>query len=427
MKVYCNPEKEKLDKILCRPFENDRNAEKCVREIIKNVRKRGDAALYEYAQIFDSSSLDSLFVSEEEIERSENALDDALKSAIETAASNIRKFHESQRMSEKKVSTMDGVKLWRISRPIESVGLYVPGGSAPLFSTVLMLAIPAQIAKCKDIMIATPAKNGKVNDAVLFAAKISGARKILKVGGAQAIAAFAYGTESIKKRDKIFGPGNRYVNIAKKMVSEDVCIDMFAGPSEVMVVIDRFSSARYAALDLLSQAEHGEDSQVVLLIREDEKNGRKVLSSVMKELEKEIDTLDRRKIIEKSLSSSVAIISEDENLIIDAINEYAPEHLILNTRNHMDMLERVNNAGSIFLGPYSSESCGDYASGVNHSLPTSAQAKFTGGVSLDSFIKKITVEKISRKGARELASSVMTMALSEGLDAHKRAMEVRLD
>ena len=413
--------------LLKRPAEGRDDIAEAVRSIVSDVRRRGDEALRDYALRFDGSSLDSLFVSEREFEEAEAAVPDDLKAAIRHAGANIRRFHEAERPQEECVETEEGVVCSRRVVPIRHVGLYVPGGTAPLFSTVLMLAIPAVVAGCQDIILATPAKNGAVSPAILYAASSAGVRKVLKVGGAQAIAAFAYGTESVPRRDKIFGPGNSYVTEAKRQVSSDTAIDMLAGPSEVMVVIDRSSDPAYAAADLLSQAEHGRDSQAMLLIRSDSlAEAASIHSAVEKAIGEELALIGRHEYMLPSLSHSFAFPFHSDDDMVDAINAYAPEHLILSTANADELAERVENAGSVFVGSYTPESAGDYASGTNHTLPTSGWARSSSGVSLDSFLKKITFQRITGHGLANLGRTIMTMAEAEGLAAHSYAVKVRV-
>ena len=414
------------DEILKRPEEGRDDIIASVQEIIDEVRRGGDEALLSLSERFDGSRPDSLFVSDAELDEAEKALPASLKEAIEAARRNILAFHSAQMPKGESVETAPGVVCSRKIVPIDRVGLYIPGGTAPLFSTVLMLAVPASVAGCRDIMLATPAKDGVVNPAILYAARISGVGRILKIGGAQAIAAFAYGTESVERRDKIFGPGNRYVTAAKMLVSSTVAIDMIAGPSEVMVAVDRSSDPLFAATDLLSQAEHGKDSQVMLAIRaESEEEARGIYEAIERELEAECEKLGRREYVLPSLSHSAAFPVYSDEALIDAINEYAPEHLIINTSDPDRIMDGVRNAGSVFLGPYSPESAGDYASGTNHTLPTSGWARSSSGVSLDSFLKKITVQRLTKEGIAGLAPIVEEMAGAEGLAAHKEAAAVR--
>lgn len=414
------------DEILKRPEEGRDDIIASVQEIIDEVRRGGDEALLSLSERFDGSRHDSLFVSDAELDEAERALPASLKEAMEAARRNILAFHSAQMPKGESVETAPGVVCSRKIVPIDRVGLYIPGGTAPLFSTVLMLAVPASVAGCRDIMLATPAKDGVVNPAILYAARISGVGRILKIGGAQAIAAFAYGTESVERRDKIFGPGNRYVTTAKMLVSSTVAIDMIAGPSEVMVAVDRSSDPLFAATDLLSQAEHGKDSQVMLAIRaESEEEARGIYEAIERELEAECEKLGRREYVLPSLSHSAAFPVYSDEALIDAINEYAPEHLIINTSDPDRIMDGVRNAGSVFLGPYSPESAGDYASGTNHTLPTSGWARSSSGVSLDSFLKKITVQRLTQEGIAGLAPIVEEMAGAEGLAAHKEAAAVR--
>lgn len=413
---------------LRRPEMDDSAIESSVRTIIDDVRERGDEALREYEKRFDNTELDELFVSEEEIDEAEKKVPESLKDAIRKAAGNIAAFHRAQMPEGEAVETEKGVLCSRRIVPIEKVGLYIPGGTAPLFSTVLMLAIPASIAGCSDIMLSTPAKDGAISPAILYAARISGVTRILKAGGAQAIAALAYGTESVPRRDKIFGPGNRFVSMAKMMVSKSVAIDMLAGPSEVLVIADETADPAFVSSDLLSQAEHGRDSQAMLMILADSKEtGRAIYESVERELGKHLGMLSRSEYLLSSLSSSAAFFFSDKKELMDAVNEYAPEHLIINTADPDDLLSYVRNAGSVFLGPYSPESAGDYASGTNHTLPTSGWAVSSSGVSVDSFIKKITVQRLSREGIGRLEPVVYEMAMAEGLEAHALAARIRVD
>ncbi len=412
--------------LLRRPEEGNGEILDSVRSILEKVRSGGDEALLELAERFDGSRPSALFVTEAEIEDASHSLSPELRSAIDSARDNIKAFHSAQMPKGEVVETAPGVLCYRKIVPIERVGLYIPGGTAPLFSTVLMLAVPAVAAGCRDIILATPAHDDKVNPAILYAAKSAGVGRIMKIGGAQAIAAFAYGTESIAPRDKIFGPGNRYVTSAKMLVSQTVSIDMIAGPSEVMVAVDRYSNPLFAAVDLLSQAEHGKDSQVILAIRADSKEEAKAIyDSIEKELEMEVEKLGRKEYMLPSLSHSAAFPVYSDEALIDAINEYAPEHLIISTENPEKILEGVENAGSVFLGKYSPESAGDYASGTNHTLPTSGWARSSSGVSLDSFLKKITVQRLTKEGIRNLSPVIEVLAEAEGLMAHREAAFVR--
>lgn len=414
------------EKYLIRPADNNPVLRKTVQEIVEDVKKRGDAALYDYASRFDGG-VDSLFVSSDEIEASVSQVSDELKAAIDNAMANIRKFHEAEMPEGEVVEIAEGVVCSRRIVPIERCGLYVPGGTAPLVSTVLMLAVPASIAGCREIILATPAKNNKVDPAILYAARQAGVTRILKSGGAQAIAAMAYGTESVPRCFKLFGPGNSFVAEAKKIVSADVAIDMVAGPSEVMVVIDGTSDPEYAASDLLSQAEHGKDSQSMLVIRaESREEAEAIYDKVREAVDNELAVIGRHEYMLPSLSHSYAFPVYSDEKAVGIINSYAPEHLIINTENPDAVLDGVENAGSIFLGPYSPESAGDYASGTNHTLPTSGWAVSSSGVSVDSFIKKITVQRLTKKGLENISGSVLRLSEAEGLRAHGYAVEVRL-
>lgn len=414
------------EKYLIRPADSNPVLRKTVQEIVEDVKKRGDAALYDYASRFDGG-VDSLFVSSDEIEASVSQVSDELKAAIDNAMANIRKFHEAEMPEGEVVETAEGVVCSRRIVPIERCGLYVPGGTAPLVSTVLMLAVPASIAGCREIILATPAKNNKVDPAILYAARQAGVTRILKSGGAQAIAAMAYGTESVPRCFKLFGPGNSFVAEAKKIVSADVAIDMVAGPSEVMVVIDGTSDPEYAASDLLSQAEHGKDSQSMLVIRaESREEAEAIYDKVREAVDNELAVIGRHEYMLPSLSHSYAFPVYSDEDAVRIVNSYAPEHLIINTENPDVVLDGVENAGSIFLGPYSPESAGDYASGTNHTLPTSGWAVSSSGVSVDSFIKKITVQRLTKKGLENISGSVLRLSEAEGLRAHGYAVEVRL-
>lgn len=414
------------EKYLIRPADSNPVLRKTVQEIVEDVKKRGDAALYDYASRFDGG-IDSLFVSSDEIEASVSQVSDELKAAIDNAMANIRKFHEAEMPEGEVVETAEGVVCSRRIVPIERCGLYVPGGTAPLVSTVLMLAVPASIAGCREIILATPAKNNKVDPAILYAARQAGVTRILKSGGAQAIAAMAYGTESVPRCFKLFGPGNSFVAEAKKIVSADVAIDMVAGPSEVMVVIDGTSDPEYAASDLLSQAEHGKDSQSMLVIRaESREEAEAIYDKVREAVDNELAVIGRHEYMLPSLSHSYAFPVYSDEEAVRIINSYAPEHLIINTENPDAVFDGVENAGSIFLGPYSPESAGDYASGTNHTLPTSGWAVSSSGVSVDSFIKKITVQRLTKKGLENISGSVLRLSEAEGLRAHGYAVEVRL-
>lgn len=425
MKLIINPGKEDWRSLIKRPGVSlKKDMLDVVSEIIRNVEKDGDKALFEYAMRFDKAKLDSLSVSINEIDESEYLIDESLQAAIIAAADNIRAFHAAQLAKTIEIETVPGVKCYQRSLPIQSVGLYIPGGTAPLFSTVLMLAIPAQIAGCKEIILCTPSdQNGKVAPAILFAARICGVHKIFKIGGAQAIAAMATGTESIPKVNKIFGPGNNYVTLAKQLVStENVAIDMPAGPSEVLIMADDSADASFIAADLLSQAEHGNDSQTILVC-----NSRKIATEVMAEVYLQLEKLSRADFAKMSLTNSKAFVFDNTDEMIDFSNCYAPEHLIISMRNYNEIALRIESAGSVFLGNWTPESAGDYASGTNHTLPTNGWAESFSGVNLDSFIKKITFQEITPTGLENIGPIVETMAKAEGLDAHSNAVSVRLN
>lgn len=408
---------------MTRAAESTAQLEQTVAEIIAQVRERGDEALREYASRFDGVELSDLRVSETEIAEAEQRVDEALKQAIAVAAGNIERFHAAQTMQPVEVNTMPGVECVQRAVPITNVGLYIPGGNSPLFSTVLMLAVPARLAGCKHIVMCTPpGKDGKVNAAILYAARLAGVTEIYKVGGAQAVAAMAYGTQSIPRVSKIFGPGNRFVMEAKMQVSRSaVAIDMPAGPSEVMIIADQDADAEFVASDFLSQAEHGPDSQSILLTTSESLAER--LPGV---IDDSLNRLPRREMMLRSLSHSHVIVLRNYDEIMRFANEYAPEHLIINTADAERLAERVENAGSVFIGPYSPESAGDYASGTNHTLPTSGYAKAYSGVNLDSFTKKITFQRLSPEGLRSIGSTIEIMAENEDLMAHRMAVTVRL-
>jgi histidinol dehydrogenase len=418
------PPREQWAEILRRPALDTENLFDTVRNIIDRVRAEGDKAVLDYEARFDKVELASLAVTEEEMQEAVEAVGVELKAAIYLAQKNIETFHAAQRFTGKKVETMEGVTCWQKAVGIEKVGLYIPGGTAPLFSTVLMLAVPAKLAGCKEIVLCSPpGKDGKIHPAVLFAARVAGVSKIYKAGGVQAIAAMAYGTESIPKVYKIFGPGNQYVTAAKQLVSlRDVAIDMPAGPSEVEVLADETANPVFVAADLLSQAEHGADSQALLITTSE-----KLQKEVMYEVERQLGYLPRRDIAAKALENSKLIVVKDTEEALQMTNEYAPEHLIIQTTDYHQLAERVTNAGSVFLGPLSPESAGDYASGTNHTLPTNGYAKAYSGVSLDSFIRKITFQEILPQGMCAIGPAIEVMAANEQLDAHKNAVTVRLN
>lgn len=418
MNVINYPERGEWNKILARPVQNLEEIEGKVAPILKDVRQNGDEAIRRLSLQFDNISLDSFLFSEEEFEKAEHELDESLKSAIHQAYSNIYNFHARQLQPIEKVSTMEGVTCWRKSVGIEKVGIYIPGGTAPLFSTVLMLGIPAQIAGCREIVLCTPSNH----PAILYAAKLVGVTLAFRIGGAQAIAALAYGTESVPKVYKIFGPGNQYVTAAKMLVSkEGVAIDMPAGPSEVAVYADETAVPSFVAADLLSQAEHGVDSQVLLVSA-----CATLINNVNQALQLQLEDLPRKDIARKAIENSTALLVKDQQEAIDLLNEYAAEHLILSIEDAEAISERIYNAGSIFLGNYTPESCGDYASGTNHTLPTNGYAKAYSGVSVDSFVKKITLQHITKEGLSRIGATVEAMAAAESLDAHKNAVSIRL-
>jgi histidinol dehydrogenase len=417
-----NPAAAEWEKIIQRPVLDNRSLEKKVKKILQKIEKKGDKAVKKYTKAFDGISLKSIAVSEKEITASNNLVPLALKNAIQQAKQNIEAFHLTQKEVIQKTETMPGILCWRESRGIEKVGLYVPGGSAPLFSTVLMLAIPATIAGCKEIILCTPpAKDGSINPAILYAAQLCGVTKIFKAGGVQAIGAMAYGTESIPKAYKIFGPGNQYVTAAKQLIQQQgMAIDMPAGPSEVLV-IDESANPAFVAADLLSQAEHGADSQVILLTTSD-----KLATAVQNCMREQLTTLPRNEVAKKALANSRIVLLTSLDEAIELSNLYAPEHLILACEEPLQWSKKIITAGSVFLGHYSPESAGDYASGTNHTLPTNGYANAYSGVSLDSFIKKITFQQLSKEGLSNIADTVMTMAAAEGLIAHKQAVALRI-
>ena len=423
MKLIKYPTKDQWTELLKRPALNTESLFDTVRSIIDKVRAEGDKAVLEYEATFDKVTLSSLAVTPEEIRVAETLVSDKLKAAISLAKQNIETFHSAQRFVGKKVETMNGVTCWQKAVGIEKVGLYIPGGTAPLFSTVLMLAVPAKIAGCREIVLCTPPdKNGNIHPAILFAAQLAGVSKIFKAGGVQAIAAMAYGTESVPKVYKIFGPGNQYVTAAKQLVSlRDVAIDMPAGPSEVEVLADASANPVFVAADLLSQAEHGVDSQAILITTSVE-----LQQAVKVEVERQLALLPRKEIAEKSLANSKLIVVDSMAEAIELTNAYAPEHLIIETEDYLSVAERIVNAGSVFLGSLTPESAGDYASGTNHTLPTNGYAKAYSGVSLDSFIRKITFQEIKPEGLNIIGPAIELMAANEQLDAHKNAVSVRL-
>jgi histidinol dehydrogenase len=423
MKIFENPTVVELPQLLTRPAFDAAALTAKVQMVLDGVRTGGDAAVATYTQSFDGVSITNAIVTTDEIASATEALDPVLKSAIALAAKNIRCFHEAQVSETLKVETMPGVSCWRKSVGIDKVGLYIPGGSAPLFSTVLMLGIPAVIAGCKEIVLCTPpTKDGSVHPAILYAASIVGITAIYKIGGVQAIGAMAYGTETVPQVSKIFGPGNQYVTAAKQLVQQSgIAIDMPAGPSEVCVLADETCNPAFVASDLLSQAEHGPDSQVLLV-----STSKVVVAKVLEAVEAQLAALPRKDIAAKALENSRAIIVENMERAIFIVNNYAAEHLILACKNDEEVAEKITNAGSVFLGNYSPESVGDYASGTNHTLPTSGYARAYSGVSVDSFVKKITYQKLTEAGLQSIGAAVETMAGAEGLEAHKNAVTIRL-
>ena len=444
MQTFIQPGRSEWKKLLARPVIDAAALEQKVKTILNEVKTGGDASVKFFTKQFDGIALDELLVTEAEINAAEKELPIELKQAIQQAATNIQAFHEKQAGVVEIIETMPGVQCWRKSVGIEKVGLYIPGGTAPLFSTLLMLAIPAKIAGCKEIVLCTPpaplsagrGAGGEVNPAILFAAKTVGVTKIFKAGGVQAIAAMAYGTDTIPQVYKIFGPGNQYVTCAKQLIQKDgIAIDMPAGPSEVAVYADDTANPAFVAADLLSQAEHGADSQVILVVSRESGVGSQesssvraesIIAAIKDEIEKQLAQLPRKEIAAKALENSKIIIVNNEAEAIDLLNEYAAEHLILSCANADAVAEKIINAGSVFLGNYSPESVGDYASGTNHTLPTNGYAKAYSGVSVDSFVKKITYQKLTEEGLKNIGHTVEVMAAAEGLEAHKNAVTIRL-
>ena len=424
MNIIINPSKSKWDSLTQRPYTENNSVVDSVKEIFKNVQKNGDKSLIDYTLKFDNVKIDKLKVSENLINDSEFKISSNLKKAIDLAYNNIYKFHSSQLQKKNIIEVQKGINCWQEKRPINNVGLYIPGGSAPLFSTVLMLGIPSLIANCSNRILCTPPNfKNEIAPEILYACKICGINNIFKVGGAQAIAAMTFGTESIPKIDKIFGPGNQYVTEAKKYsMNYGLSIDMPAGPSELLVLADDSANPKYVASDLLSQAEHGIDSQVILV-----SNSKALIDKVSKEIKIQKEDLSRKEIITKSLENSKSILFDSIDDSIDFINEYAPEHYIINTSNEEYCISKLSNAGSVFIGNYTPESAGDYASGTNHTLPTNGYAKQYSGVNTDSFLKTISFQKISKSGLMSISNAIETMALSEGLDAHKQAVSIRIN
>ena len=423
MKVYRYPSRQELPSLLKRPTKNAADLNAVVADVLSDIRQRGDEAVREYEKKFDHVDLQELAVSAQEMQEAEGLVSEELKNSLELAHRNIEKVHASQRFSANPVQVCQGVECWQKSVPIQKVGLYIPGGTAPLFSTVLMLATPAKIAGCQEIVLCTPpSRDGKVNPAILVAARIAGVSRIYKIGGVQAIGAMAYGTESVPKVYKIFGPGNQFVMCAKQQVSlHDVAIDMPAGPSEVEVLADASSNPAFVAADLLSQAEHGVDSQVLLVTTSET-----LIPQVQEEVERQLALLPRHEIAQQALEYSKIILVSNQQEMLDITNLYAPEHLIIETENYMELSEGVVNAGSVFLGSLTPESAGDYASGTNHTLPTNGYAVAYNGVNLDSYNRKITFQHITEEGIRQIGPAVETMAAGEQLDAHRNAMTLRI-
>ena len=423
MNILYNLKKTEWSEILKRPTQTVADIEQTVNQVVSEVQLKGDWAVSKYTELFDGTSLEKTEICSEEIQDAEVAVSSELKDAINLAKSNIEKFHAAQKTDKISVETSNGVQCWQEKRPIQKIGLYIPGGTAPLFSTILMLAVPAVLAGCKDIVLCTPPnKEGKVHPAILYTAALCGISRIFKIGGIQAIAAMTFGTESVPKVYKIFGPGNQFVTVAKQLATKhQVAIDMPAGPSELLVVADDSADAAFVASDLLSQAEHGADSQVILV-----STSKGLITEVEKEIESQLAVLPRKEIAAKAMENSKLIYIERAELALELINEYSPEHLIICTKNENFYIDGIENAGSVFIGNFTPESAGDYASGTNHTLPTNGYAKQYSGVNLDSFMKSMTFQKISENGIREIGPAVELMAEAEGLHAHKNAMSLRL-
>lgn len=424
MQIINNPNKSEWSKLLKRPTQSVNDIETTVNQIFDAVRLNGDAAISIYTQQFDGVTLETNLVRSEEIQKAIADVPENLKNAIKAAKQNIEVFHAAQKTSKIEVETAKGVSCWQEKRPIQKVGLYIPGGTAPLFSTVLMLAVPAQLAGCKDIVLCSPPnKKGELAPEILFAAHLCGVTKIIKVGGIQAIAGLTFGTETIPQVYKIFGPGNQFVTVAKQLATKHgVAIDMPAGPSELLVVADEFANASYIASDLLSQSEHGPDSQVILV-----STSRTLINKVSEEIEKQLLVLPRKAIAEKAIANSKLIYVENDDLALELINEYGPEHFIICSKNEHLYVNGIANAGSVFIGEYTPESAGDYASGTNHTLPTNGFSKAYSGVNLDSFSKSMTFQKISKEGILNIGETIELMAEAEGLHAHKNAVSIRLN
>jgi histidinol dehydrogenase len=421
--IYKFPARNEWKNLLKRPALEQKNLRNLIQDIFDEVKLNRDFALKSFSEKFDGVKVENFLVSKEEIEAASNEVSEDLKNAIKQAKDNIFKFHNSQKQEINKIETQQGISCWRESRAIENVGLYIPGGTAPLFSTILMLAIPAKIAGCKNIVLCTPPqKDGSINPAILFTTKLCGIEKIYKIGGAQAVAGMTYGTETISKVDKIFGPGNQYVTAAKELAVENgVAIDMPAGPSEVLVIADETANPEFCAADLLSQAEHGMDSQVIFIATDE-----KIFDKTLEEIKLQVEELPRNEIAKKALENSRFILIDSVENALEFSNQYAPEHLILSVENSENYINLIENAGSVFLGNYSPEAAGDYATGTNHTLPTNGFARNYSGVSLDSFVKKITFQNLTQMGLQNIGKSVELMAEAEGLFAHKNAVSLRL-
>jgi len=424
MKKIFNPKPETWSEILKRPTKTIDDIEATVKEIFKEVQKKGDEAVAKYTSLFDGAKFENIEVSTSEIEQASAAIPNELKFAIQLAKSNIEKFHSAQKTAKIEVETTEGVYCWQEKRPIQKIGLYIPGGTAPLFSTVLMLAVPANIAGCKEIVLCSPPdKTGKINPAILYAANLCGVTKILKVGGIQAIAAMTFGTKTIPKVYKIFGPGNQFVTVAKQLATQfGVAIDMPAGPSELLIVADDSAIPAFVASDLLSQAEHGTDSQVILV-----STSKTLIDEVEAAIQTQLEVLPRKAIAEKAIANSKLIYVENDTIALELIDEYGPEHFIICSKNEDYFVNNIGNAGSVFIGNYTPESAGDYASGTNHTLPTNGYAKNYSGVNLDSFMKSMTFQKISSTGIQNIGKAIEIMAEAEGLQAHKNAVTFRLE
>lgn len=424
MKKIDNPQLQDWSEILKRPTQTFNDIEETVKGIFKEIQQKGDQAVLKYTSLFDGINLTNFIVSQKEIDIAISEISEDLSNAILLAKFNIEKFHTAQKTNKIEIETTEGVVCWQEKRPIQKVGLYIPGGSAPLFSTVLMLAIPAKIAGCKEIVLCTPPdKNGNINPAILFTAQLCGVTKIYKIGGIQAIAAMTFGTASIDKVYKIFGPGNQYVTIAKQYASQlGVAIDMPAGPSELLIFADESAVPSFIASDLLSQAEHGKDSQVILVT-----TSKNIINDVEEEIYKQLEVLPRKEITQVAINNSKLIYMDSEEKSLELINEYGPEHFIICAKNENYFINNIENAGSIFIGNYTPESAGDYASGTNHTLPTNGYSKSYSGVNLDSFLKAMTFQKISKNGILNIGKSIELMAEAEGLQAHKNAITLRLN